>query len=180
MSVNDELELIRLQESIARMTDIERELYLREGLSSLEVGKHISVTLSVAATLLSRRIDMLQRESEMGPSNLKFYYEQQIQPLTARLQETRLRIKALQYGDQRGFAWSILAPYHPLRNYSCFVVHSKWFQTTMTVMAVASCATLWIERPAMPEGESVFVDTANSIINLSFIAECLLKVPLHA
>jgi hypothetical protein len=176
LSVSEELEIVRLQESIVKMTDFEREIYFREGLTSLEIGQHIAVTLGVAATLLDQKVAALQQECDGCPGNLKFYYEQQICQLKKRALDTRVRIRAVQHGDQKWLAWFFLPPYHPIRNFSCIVVHSLWFQRTMTAMAIASCVTLWIERPAMDPNERILIDTANSIINLSFISECILKV----
>jgi hypothetical protein len=172
-----EYEFQKIQRSIEKMTEFEREMYLREGLTNVEIGRHVAKTLGVAAILLERRIEHLQREwDESAGINIAIYYEQQMRPLRIRLKELNRSIQAMQCGHQTGLAWFILRPYHPIRCFSCRVATSVFFERFMGSMVLLSCITLWFQQPEMTRQNTVLLDNINSFLNFSFLMECLLKV----
>jgi hypothetical protein len=174
-----EYEFQKVQNSIEKMTEFEREMYLREGLTNVEIGKHVGTTLSVAATLLERRLEHLQREwEESADINLAVYYEQQMQPLRARLKELKRRISAMQAGHQTGLSWFTFSPYHPIRCLSCRIATSLLFERFMGLMVLFSCITLWIQQPETASQTTLLLDSINSLLNFSFLVECLLKVSI--
>ena len=176
ITADDELEIVRIQKSIAKMSDYEREMYLRDGLSNLEIGKHIAITLGAASSLLERKLAQIQNEKDKCSENLKIYYELRMQPIRIRLKEIKERMRAVQHGHQTGMAWFVLSPYHPTRNFCLNVANSVFYGYFMMCMAFASCVTLWIERPSLPAEDNLLLDAANSVLNFLFVLECLIKV----
>ena len=176
-AADDEIEIRRIQESLIRMSNFEREMYLRDGLNSLQVGKHLATTLGIASGLLQRRMDHLivQRKNSPTPHHAAFY-NQQIGPLSRRIKDVNDRIEALQHGHQTGMAFFMLRPYHPLRIFACNIVHRLWFERMMGTVVLASCVTLWIQRPQMASRDQNLLDSANTVFNFLFLTECILKV----
>ena len=176
----DEVEIRKIQESLLKMSNFEREMYLREGLNSLQIGQHLAVTLGVAGTLLKRRLQTLIMQQKESPSAQNAaYYSQHIVPLKQWIREVEQRVEALQHGHQTGMAFFVLRPYHPLRIFACNIVHRLWFERFMNVIVIGSCVTLWVQRPSMTIQAQTSLDSINLIFNTLFLIECLLKVECH-
>jgi hypothetical protein len=160
-----------------KMSNYEREMFLREGLNNMQVGHHLALTLGVASKLLQKRLEYLrvQRNTSPSPHHAAFFM-QQIHPLERRIKDINERIDALQHGHQTGMALFLLRPYHPLRILACNIVHRRWFERFMGTIVVASCITLWVQRPRMGRQEQDLLDALNTIFNIFFTVECLLKV----
>jgi hypothetical protein len=173
----DEIEIKKIQDSLMKMSNYEKEMFLREGLNNLQIGQHLAQTLGAASKLLQKRLENLrvQCNASPGPQHAAFF-KQQIHPLERRIKEINERIEALQHGHQTGMALFLLRPYHPLRILSCNIVHRRWFERFMGTIVVASCITLWVQRPRMGMQEQALLDALNTVFNFFFFVECLLKV----
>ena len=177
LAASDEVEIRKIQESLLKMSNFEREMYLREGLNSLQIGQHLAVTLGVAGTLLKRRLQTLIMQQKESPSAQNAaYFSQQITPLKQRIIEVEQRVEALQHGHQTGMALFVFRPYHPLRIFACNIVHRLWFERFMSVIVIGSCITLWVQRPSMSTQAQTSLDSFNLFFNTLFLIECLLKV----
>jgi hypothetical protein len=173
----DEVEIRKIQESLIKMSNYDREMYLREGLNNLQVGQHLATTLGIASSLLQRRMDKLIALRATSPSQLHAaYYNQQIGPLAKRIKDVQDRIEALRHGHQTGMAFFVLRPYHPLRILACNIVHRLWFERMMGSCVLASCVTLWVQKPRMASQDQALLDSANTVFNFLFLMECILKV----
>jgi hypothetical protein len=173
----DEIEIKKMQESLMKMSNYDREMFLREGLNNLQVGHHLALTLSVASKLLQKRLEKLRLQCNVAPSpHHAAFFLQQIRPLEIRIKELKERIEALQHGHQTGMAFFLLRPYHPLRILACNIVHRLWFERFMGTIVLGSCITLWVQRPRMAMQEQASLDALNTVFNLLFSVECLLKV----
>ena len=168
-----DLELVRA--NLNKMSEIDQEMYLRDGLNVIDLGKHVATNLQAVVKIHEDRIVMLQAQADVDKGNAA-YYRQLIIPIQIKLQQTRLQIAGLRFGFQTGNSLWMFPPLHPVRVLACRIAYHPYSNRFALVLVFFSCFCVAYDMPGITQEERRWLSMASSAVNLLFLLELAFKI----
>ena len=161
--------------ALQKMTDVEQEMYLRQGLDVVQLGTHVSHNLEATVKILQGRIDDLRAAATADPGNAA-YYLQQIIPIKVKKRRIEHQVEGLKFGFQSGYSLYIFAPLSPIRVACCRIAFHRWTNWIVMVLIFFSCFTVAMDRPSLSISDKILLGTVSSFVNFLFFLEAVLKI----
>jgi hypothetical protein len=168
-----DLEVVRAK--LNKMSEIDQEMYLRDGLNVIDLGKHVATNLYAVVKIHEDRIAMLQAQADVDKANAA-YYRQLIIPIQIKLKQTRFQIAGLRFGFQTGNSLWIFPPLHPVRVMACRIAYHPYSNTFALVLVLFSCFCVAYDMPGISQEERRWLSMASSAVNLLFLLELVFKI----
>jgi hypothetical protein len=174
-AAEQEMDLHAVRATLDKMTDLDQELYLREGLNVVDLGKHVATNLRAVERIHEDRIALLLEQAESDKVNAAFYRMQTIN-VKIKLKHIRFQIAGLRFGFQTGNSLFIFPPLHPVRVLACRMAFHRNTNRFALVIVVISCFLVALDKPDITQEQRIWLSLASSAVNLLFLVELVLKV----
>jgi hypothetical protein len=169
------LDLESLKVKMKQMSDVQQEMYLRDGLDLVQLGVHVANQLEAVAEIFRQRILKLRADAISDKGNAT-YYLMQIIPIKEKARLLAFKIEGLRYGFQTGNSLYLFPPLHPFRVFACRLVFHRWFQIVVILLIFCSCAIVAADRPGLSQKDAAMLSLISTFLSCFFISEMIFKI----
>ena len=147
-AVEHMMNLDSVKSALEKMSDIDQEMYLRQGLDVVQLGQHVAYNLESVVKVFQSRLQKLREAAEVDKGNAG-YYRQQMIPLRVKEQEMKAKIAGLRFGFQTGKSLFIFPPLHPVRVFCCRLAFNRRTHWFVMILIFFSCFCVALDRPGL-------------------------------